>query len=54
MREGGLDGLSHLQCTNFLSLSDRESVIVSGSCYHCPYFEEDGRDYNSVSSDNTP
>ena len=29
MREGGLDGLPHLQYTNFLRLSDKESVIVS-------------------------
>ena len=28
----------------FLSLSDKESVIVSEPCYHCPYFEEEGRD----------
>ena len=29
MKEGGLEGLQHLQYTNFLSLSDKESVIVS-------------------------
>ena len=29
MREGRLDGLPHLQYTNFLSLSNKESVIVS-------------------------
>ena len=29
MREDGLDGLSHMQYTNFLSLSDNESVILS-------------------------
>ena len=29
MREGGLDGFLHLQYTNFQSLSDKESVIVS-------------------------
>ena len=29
MREGGLDGLSHLQYLSFLSLNDKESVIVS-------------------------
>ena len=40
MSEGGLDGLSHLQYTNFLSLSDKKSVIVSEPCYNCPYFEE--------------
>ena len=28
MREGGLDGSSHLQNTNVLSVSDRGSVIV--------------------------
>ena len=44
MREGGLDGLPHLQYINFLSLSDKESVIESEPCYHCPYFEEEGRD----------
>ena len=31
----------YLQYTNFLSLSDKESVIVS-PCYHCPYFAEEG------------
>ena len=44
MREGGFDGLPHQQGINFLSLSDEESVIVNESCYHCPYFEEEGRD----------
>ena len=44
MREGGLDGLPHLQYNNFLSLRDKESVIVSESFYHCPYFEEEGKD----------
>ena len=44
MRQGGLAGLSHLKYNNFLSLSDKESVIVSDPCYHCPYFEEEGRD----------
>ena len=29
MREGGLDGLSHLQYLSFLCLNDKESVIVS-------------------------
>ena len=29
MRNGGLDGLPHLQYINFLSLSDEESVIAS-------------------------
>ena len=29
MREGGLDGLPHLQYTNFQSLNHKESVIVS-------------------------
>ena len=29
MREGRLDGLPHLQYPNFLSLSNKESVIVS-------------------------
>ena len=29
MREGRLDGLPHLQYTNFLRLSNKESVIVS-------------------------
>ena len=53
MREGGLDGLPYLQQTNLLSLSDKESVIVSESCYHCPYFEEEGRNKSSVSSHNT-
>ena len=53
MGEGGLDGLPHLQYINFLSLSDEESVIVSELSYHCPYFEEEGRDYNSVSPHNT-
>ena len=53
MREGGLDGLPHLQYINFLSLSDKESVIVSEPCYHCPYFEEEGGDQNSVSSHNS-
>ena len=43
MKEGGLDGLPHLQYINFLSLSDKESVIASEPCYHCPYFEEEGR-----------
>ena len=33
----------HLQHKNFLSLSDKESVIVR-PCYHCPYFEEDSQD----------
>ena len=43
MGEGGLDGLSHLQYINFLSLIDKESVIVSEPCYHCPYIEDEGR-----------
>ena len=42
--EGGLDGLPHLQYIKFSSLRDKESVIVSESCIHCPYFEEEGRD----------
>ena len=29
MKEGGLDGLPHLQYTNFQGLSDKKSVIVS-------------------------
>ena len=29
MKEGGLDGLPHLQYTNFQKLSYKESVIVS-------------------------
>ena len=29
MKEGGLESLPHLQYTNFLSLSNEESVIVS-------------------------
>ena len=29
MREGGLDSLPHLQYTNFLNLSEKESEIVS-------------------------
>ena len=29
MKEGGLDVLPHLQYTNYLSLSDEESAIVS-------------------------
>ena len=44
MREGGLNGLPHLQYVNGLSLSDKESVIVSEPCYHCPYFGEEGGD----------
>ena len=28
MKEGGLDGLPHLQYTNFQGLSDKKSVIV--------------------------
>ena len=43
MREGGLDGLPRLQYINLLNLSDKESVIVSEPCNHCPYFEEEGR-----------
>ena len=30
MDEGGVDESSYLQYTNFLSLSDKESVILSG------------------------
>ena len=41
MREGGLDGLPHLQYISFWSLSNEESVIVTESCYHCLYFEEE-------------
>ena len=48
MTESGLNGLPHLQCINFLSLSDKESVIVSEPCYHCPYFEKEG-DIKTVS-----
>ena len=44
MRKGGLDGLPRLQYINFLSLSDKELVIESEPCYHCPYFEEEDRD----------
>ena len=44
MREGGLDGLPHLQCINFLRLSNKESVIVSEPCYHCSFSEEERRD----------
>ena len=44
MREDGLDGLPHLQYINVLSLSDKESVITSEPCYHCRYFEQEGRD----------
>ena len=44
MGKGGLDGLQHLQYINFLNLSDKKSVNVSELCYHCPYFEEEGRD----------
>ena len=29
MREGGVDGLPHLHYTNFQSLSDKKSLIVS-------------------------
>ena len=54
MREGGLDGLPHLQYINFLSLSDKKSMIVSELYYHCPYFEDEGRDWNSVIPQNTP
>ena len=43
MKEGGLDGLPHLQYINFSSLSDKKSVIASEPCYHCPYFDEEGR-----------
>ena len=39
MREGGPGGLPHLQYNNFLSLSEKESVIVSESFYHRRYFE---------------
>ena len=28
----------------FLNLCDKKSVNVSELCYHCPYFEEEGRD----------
>ena len=62
MREGRLDGLPHhhaiyyqlMQYINFLSLSDKKSVIVSEPYYHCPYFEDEGRDWNSVIPQNTP
>ena len=44
MWEGGLGGLPYLQYIDFLSLSDKKLVIVSEPCYHCPYFDEEGKD----------
>ena len=44
MREDALHGLPHLQYINILSVSDKESVIVSEPSYHCPYFDVEGRD----------
>ena len=44
MREGGLNGLPHLQYVSVLSLGDKESVIASEPCYHCRYFGEEGGD----------
>ena len=40
MKEGGLDGLPHLQYTNFQGLSDKKSVIVSLSSLSIPWIRE--------------
>ena len=48
MREGGLNGFSFQFHTNFLSLSNRESVIVS-PVITVHTLGEEWRDQNSVS-----
>ena len=53
MKEGGLKGLPHLQYTNFLSLINKESMIVS-PVIAAYTLRKEGRDENSVSPHKTP
>ena len=44
MRQGGVDGLSHLQYPIFLSLSDKQSVIVSSAITVHTFRKKGGRE----------